>query len=346
MFPLGWLNQLLGLAMNGIDWCMYHLLGVHNVGWCIVIFTLFVYILMYPLNSKQQKSSRLMNKINPEIKAIQKKYKNKKDQASQMKMNQETQDIYAKYGISPFGGCLPLLITMPILFALYNVIRNIPYYVNGIGSMKENPEAYKFLGLLVNESPMSLFKDRANYPYAGILVFLIPILAMVLQFINTKLLQVKTDAGEQDQMQSSMKMMNYMMPLYSVFIVFFLPVGVGIYWIAGAVFRGIQQVVVNKHMEKMDMDALIRKNVEKMNAKRKKQGLPPKKISEHAKVNFKDLEDAQKVDEKKQAERQKKIQDSTEYYKHADTKPGSIAAKARMVQQFDEKNPKGKKNKN
>ena len=72
MFPLGWLNQLLGLAMNGIDWCMYHLLGVHNVGWCIVIFTLFVYILMYPLNAKQQKSSRLMNKINPEIKAIQK----------------------------------------------------------------------------------------------------------------------------------------------------------------------------------------------------------------------------------------------------------------------------------
>ena len=217
MFPLGWLNQLLGLAMNGIDWCMYHLLGVHNVGWCIVIFTLFVYILMYPLNAKQQKSSRLMNKINPEIKAIQKKYKNKKDQASQMKMNQETQDVYAKYGISPFGGCLPLLITMPILFALYNVIRNIPYYVNGIGSMKENPEAYKFLGLLVNESPMSLFKDRANYPYAGILVFLIPILAMVLQFINTKLIQVKTDAGEQDQMQSSMKMMNYMMPVMSGF---------------------------------------------------------------------------------------------------------------------------------
>ena len=97
MFPLGWLNQLLGLAMNGIDWCMYHLLGVHNVGWCIVIFTLFVYILMYPLNAKQQKSSRLMNKINPEIKAIQKKYKNKKDQASQTEMNQETQDIYAKY---------------------------------------------------------------------------------------------------------------------------------------------------------------------------------------------------------------------------------------------------------
>ena len=283
MFPLGWLNQLLGLAMNGIDWCMYHLLGVHNVGWCIVIFTLFVYILMYPLNAKQQKSSRLMNKINPEIKAIQKKYKNKKDQASQMKMNQETQDIYAKYGISPFGGCLPLLITMPIIFALYNVIRNIPYYVNGIGSMKENPEAYKFLGLLVNESPMSLFKDRANYPYAGILVFLIPILAMVLQFINTKLLQVKTDAGEQDQMQSSMKMMNYMMPVMSGFFCLSFDVSIGIYWIIGSLFRIVQAILINRKVDSISLDELIEKNKGKATKKSAKREAMNRQMEEYAK---------------------------------------------------------------
>lgn len=283
MFPLGWLNQLLGLAMNGIDWCMYHLLGVHNVGWCIVIFTLFVYILMYPLNSKQQKSSRLMNKINPEIKAIQKKYKNKKDQASQMKMNQETQDIYAKYGISPFGGCLPLLITMPILFALYNVIRNIPYYVNGIGSMKENPEAYKFLGLFVNESPMSLFKDRANYPYAGILVFLIPILAMVLQFINTKLLQVKTDAGEQDQMQNSMKMMNYMMPVMSGFFCLSFDVSIGIYWIIGSLFRIVQAILINRKVDSISLDELIEKNKGKATKKSAKREAMNRQMEEYAK---------------------------------------------------------------
>lgn len=282
MFPLGWLNQLLGLAMNGIDWCMYHLLGVHNVGWCIVIFTLFVYILMYPLNAKQQKSSRLMNKINPEIKAIQKKYKNKKDQASQMKMNQETQDIYAKYGISPFGGCLPLLITMPILFALYNVIRNIPYYVNGIGSMKENPEAYKFLGLLVNESPMSLFKDRANYPYAGILVFLIPILAMVLQFINTKLIQVKTDAGEQDQMQSSMKMMNYMMPVMSGFFCLSFDVSIGIYWIIGSLFRIVQAILINRKVDSISLDELIEKNKGKATKKSAKREAMNRQMEEYA----------------------------------------------------------------
>ena len=289
MFPLGWLNQLLGLAMNGIDWCMYHLLGVHNVGWCIVIFTLFVYILMYPLNAKQQKSSRLMNKINPEIKAIQKKYKNKKDQASQMKMNQETQDIYAKYGISPFGGCLPLLITMPILLALYNVIRNIPYYVNGIGSMKENPEAYKFLGLLVNESPMSLFKDRANYPYAGILVFLIPILAMVLQFINTKLLQVKTDAGEQDQMQSSMKMMNYMMPVMSGFFCLSFDVSIGIYWIIGSLFRIVQAILINRKVDSISLDELIEKNKGKATKKSAKREAMNCQMEEYAKKKQQEL---------------------------------------------------------
>ena len=200
-----------------------------------------------------------------------------------MKMNQETQDIYAKYGISPFGGCLPLLITMPILLALYNVIRNIPYYVNGIGSMKENPEAYKFLGLLVNESPMSLFKDRANYPYAGILVFLIPILAMVLQFINTKLLQVKTDAGEQDQMQSSMKMMNYMMPVMSGFFCLSFDVSIGIYWIIGSLFRIVQAILINRKVDSISLDELIEKNKGKATKKSAKREAMNRQMEEYAK---------------------------------------------------------------
>ena len=207
-----------------------------------------------------------------------------------------------------------------------------------------------FLGLNISNSPMTAMVEnfKAHNWILFVCALAIPVLAGLSQWLNTRLMPqaAASPAGDDSSMESSMKMMNNMMALVSVFFCLSLPIGLGIYWIAGAVFRGIQQVVVNKHMEKMDMDALIRKNVEKMNAKRKKQGLPPKKISEHAKVNFKDLEDARKVDEKKQAERQKKIQDSTEYYKHADAKPGSIAAKARMVQQFDEKNPKGKKNKN
>ena len=326
MFPLGWLNKLMGYAMEGIDWCIYSVFKEHNVGWCIVIFTIFVYVIMYPLNSKQQKSSRLMNKINPEIKAIQKKYKGKTDQASQMKMNQETQAIYAKYGISPFSGCLPLLITMPILITLYNVIRNIPYYVTAIGSVNENPGAYKFLGLLVNRSPMSLFQDRANYPYAGILVFLIPILAVVLQFINTKLIQVKSEPGNEDQMQSSMKMMNYMMPLMTGFFCISFDVSIGIYWVVGSLFRIVQAILINRKVDKISMEELIEKNKAKASKKSAKQEAMNRQMEEYAKkktAGIKTASSYQNNASSKESNEEVKINKNIE--------PGSIAGYAHML---------------
>ena len=410
---IGQVATLLGLLMNAIFSFTDGVFGISNIGVCIILFTLVIYALLTPLTIKQQKFSKMSA-----IKAIQKKYAGKNDQVSMMKMNEETQNVYAKYGVSPMGTCLPMLIQLLILFALYRVIWNIPAYVASVKDVftplvnvllktqgtqqfladtvgnqvnfqrlgytansaidalyKFKPADWTamaekfpdlsgmisqttgsldkmnyFLGLNISNSPMTAMVEnfKAHNWILFVCALAIPVLAGLSQWLNTRLMPqaAASPAGDDSSMESSMKMMNNMMPLVSVFFCLSLPIGLGIYWIAGAVFRGIQQVVVNKHMEKMDMDALIRKNVEKMNAKRKKQGLPPKKISEHAKVNFKDLEDAQKVDEKKQAERQKKIQDSTEYYKHADAKPGSIAAKARMVQQFDEKNPKGKKNKN
>ena len=95
----------------------------------MILFTFLVNGLMMPMQIKQQKFSKMSMIMNPEIQAIQKKYKNKKDQASQQKMSLETQAVYQKYGVSPASGCLPMLITFPILFALYRVIYNIPAYV-------------------------------------------------------------------------------------------------------------------------------------------------------------------------------------------------------------------------
>ena len=182
---------------------------------------------MYPLNAKQQKSTRLMTRINPEIKEIQRKYKNKKDQASQMKMNEETQALYAKYGISPFGGCLPILITMPILWCLYRVMMTMPDYVPALkfteGVPAQPGDPGYFLGLDVNVSPLAFFNDHANHPY-GWLAFLVPLLAMVLQFVNSKILQAPSaNQGEPDQMGQSMKMMNTTMPLISAFFCLILP---------------------------------------------------------------------------------------------------------------------------
>lgn len=121
--------SLLGLIMNGI-YEFFHLFGVQNIALSIIVFTFITKTLMFPLTIKQQKFSKLQAKIAPEIQKIQEKYKGKKDEASLRKQQAETQAVYQKYGASPTSGCLPLLISLPIMFALYSVINNIPDYVN------------------------------------------------------------------------------------------------------------------------------------------------------------------------------------------------------------------------
>ena len=124
---VNWVAEVLGWLMNGI-----YSIGVHNLGLCIIIFTIIIYAFMTPLQIKQQKFSKMNTIMQPELQKIQKKYKGKKDQNSQMKMQEETMAVYEKYGVSPTGSCLQLLIQMPIFFALYQVIIKIPGYIGGI----------------------------------------------------------------------------------------------------------------------------------------------------------------------------------------------------------------------
>ena len=153
-----WLYTIFGFILTYIDKGVYLVFGIHNTGICIILFTLVVYLLMYPLNAKQQKSTRLMNKIQPEMKEIQKKYKGKKDQASQLKMNEETQALYAKYGISPFGGCLPMLVTLPIMLCLYRVIYSMKEYVPVLGTA----EASRFMWMDVSKTPLAFYQEGHN----------------------------------------------------------------------------------------------------------------------------------------------------------------------------------------
>ncbi len=124
---------ILGKIMEGIFFVLNQI-GIPNIGLSIIFFTIIVNVCMIPLTYKQQKFSKLSMKMNPELNAIRKKYDGKKDQDSMMKMNAETQAVYAKYGTSPTGSCAYLLIQMPILFALYRVIYQIPAYVTRIGN--------------------------------------------------------------------------------------------------------------------------------------------------------------------------------------------------------------------
>lgn len=404
--------DVLGLLMNGI-----YSIGVTNIGLCIILFTIIMYICMTPLQIKQQKFSKLTAVMNPELQKIQKKYANKKDQTSQMKMQEEMSAIYQKYGVSPTGSCVQLLVQMPIMFALYQVIYKIPGYVTGIKNtfdgvighitnvngyteiiqefLKEEKIAtvklaiengaatndaiidvlynlsptqwirfgdisqfsgfenviadtaeklspmQNFLGLNIADTPWALI--TANFSEKNYLIvlgaILIPFLAWLTQVINVKLMSaVNQNAnaaknGQPNQMEATMKSMNTFMPLMSAFFCFSFPVGLGIYWIAGSVIRSIQQLIINRHMDTVDMDELIKKNVEKMNKKREKAGLPPSKITQQAKMNVRNIEEPKKED------RQVAVKNSTDYYKNAaNAKPGSLASKANMVAQFNEKN--------
>ena len=129
---LGPIAKLLGVIMDAIYMFMYNVFGIENVGLSIILFTIVIYTLMLPLTYKQQKFSKLSQAMQPELKAIQEKYKGRRDEAAQMAMNNETQMVYDKYGVSPMGSCGQMLIQMPILFALYRVFYNVPAYITAV----------------------------------------------------------------------------------------------------------------------------------------------------------------------------------------------------------------------
>lgn len=413
-FIIGQVSVLLGFILNGLYMFLDGAFSIENIGICIILFTFVVNLLLLPLTIKTQKSSKMTQVMNPELQAIQKKYKNKKDNESVMKMQQETQAVYAKYGVSPMGTCLPMLIQMPILFAMYQVIWKIPAYVSSVYNIytdlvnkllttsgaqafleqfatqarvnfeksgfvadtivdvlysftpanwtelaakfpdlkvlidttaEKTAHVNGFLGINIADAPMSIIKTGFSEKdiLAVVIALAIPILAGLTQWLNTKLMP-QADTGSADNaMGNSMKTMNTVMPLMSVFFCFTFSVGIGIYWVAGSVVRCIIQVIVNKQMDKVDVDTLVKQNMDKYNQKREKQGLPPEKISNQAKANLKNLKSPTVDDEKSaQAKREKRLADikeSTAYYNNT-AKPGSIAAKARMVQQYNEKNNK------
>ena len=402
---LGPIAKLLGVVMNAIFNLMDSLFGVQNIGLSIILFTIVVYTCMLPLTYKQQKFSKMSAKMNPEIKAVQKKYAGKQDQASMMAMQEETKAVYAKYGVSPSGSCVQLLIQMPILFALYRVIYNVPAYISsvkeafmplvnklltmdgaveymtevgtGLGISKkldftaantfvdvlnkfqsaqwtdlaakypelndlilntqtEIDQMNSFLGINIAYSPSNLLKTGSVA--LVIAAIAVPALAAATQFLNTKLMpQAASSENADDAMAQSMKQMNVMMPLMSAIFCFTLPVGMGLYWIASAVVRCVQQVILNRHFDHIDLDELVKKNLEKLNEKRAKEGLPPARLNEKA------LREAQvkPVDEEKAAAKraamQESIKKSTAYY-NDNAKPGSLASKANMVKKFEERN--------
>ncbi len=136
-FIIGPLAIVFGYIMEAL-FLFTSKLGVTNIGLSIILFTLITKLLLMPLTIKQQRFSRLSSLMNPELQELMRKYQGKTDTESMLRMREEQKLIYEKYGTSQSAGCIQLLIQMPIIFALYSVIRNIPSYVPAVNKYFTN----------------------------------------------------------------------------------------------------------------------------------------------------------------------------------------------------------------
>ena len=396
-FIIGPIATVLGWIMDGI-----YKLGVHNVAWCIILFTIIINLILLPLTIKQQKFMKLNAVMQPELMAIQKKYKNKQqDQAAMQKMQMEQQAVYNKYGASPTGGCLTTIIQLPILFALYQVIYRIPAYITEVKTLLMNVvtpvmQQTDYINKIADlASANKLPIDKIDYSQANKLVdlfgkftasswnqlkevfpalegvitetsskflhinsflggmnlteapgfkfsiaLIIPILAGLTQWLSVKTMNTAPQDPDAPG-AGAMKSMNTVMPIMSVFFCITFPIGIGIYWVASSTARMVLQIGINQYMKKIDVDDMIKENIEKKNKKRAKKGLPPI----NANATIQSANKAAVAAERKKAleeERAAKAKtNSTDYYKEKRENMGTIASRARMVQDYDEK--KGKK---
>lgn len=200
-----------------------------------------------------------------------------------------------------------------------------------------------FLGLNIANSPSYIIRDAISSGVYMVVfgAIMIPVLAALTQFLNIKLMPQPENKGQSgneqaDAMAATMKSMNMFMPIMSAVMCFTLPTGMGIYWIAGAVVRCIQQIAINRHIDKIDFDEVIRQNMEKAEEKRKKQKdyIAASTVNSSAKKNTRALKSSTGLS---QEEREALIEKA----KAANiNKKGSIAAKANMVREYNEKNSK------
>jgi len=415
-----WIKIALGWVMEG---CYYVLekCGIESLAACIILFTIVIYSILLPLQIKNAKFQKLNSVMSPEIQAISKKYQNKTDNESRMKQQQELSAIYEKYGVSPTGGCLQSFIQLPILFAVYRVLYNVPDYVKSISNyftdlvnsvvdviktdyaevftkiaessnntllssaiknlkdsnpveklpnlfyqfrstdwdkfasefpdISESIESTRevlesvnnFFGVSIAETPKLLISnnwDIKNYGAVAIAI-LIPVLSGFFQWLSSKVVSSNTKTQQEGMgdtaaaLNSSMKTMLYIMPIFSVYICYTLPLGIGLYWTMSAVYRTISQLFINKAMNKTSVEKLIEKNQEKINKKRAKKGLPPKQVTNSAHINTKNIKSTPVAVNKDIEEIKKTASDGTKTYT-------SIRDKANMVSDYNERNNKKK----
>lgn len=290
---MNWLTNIIGVPLGWIMWLLYSV--IQNYGIVLIVFTILVKALMFPLSVKQQKATAKMSVFQPKIQEIQKKYEKNKE-----KQQEEMMKLYETHGYNPMSGCLPMLLPFIILFGLIDVIYRPLTHILHIGSdvITNATEMLTGLGLanagrpelgilshidkiiaintqhvaaniFVNNSDLSAATGMIDWDIIGKIqnfdyslfgidlsvvptwawnwFLLIPILSGVTAFLVSMVsMKMNPATNQQAAGMGAMKIMMYIMPLFSVWIAFSVPVGVGFYWILSNVLSGVQSVILYK----------------------------------------------------------------------------------------------------
>lgn len=255
--------SLLGTVIRFI----YNIVG-ENYGLSIIIFAIVTKFILFPVNLKQSKSMEEMKKISPMEQEIKKKYKGDKE-----KIALETQKLYSEHKINPLGGCLPALIQLPIIIAMFYIVKQpltyikqmpkkeIAPYVQEMMNTKDkisntdlrNYEILvasknklldmKFLGINFGDIPSNVFNKKIeNKPSYYTLI--VPVISLVLSIIQTKM--TLKSSNMTDEQKEQQKTLNTMMPLLSAYISYIMPLALGVYWLVGNVCQIVIQQIINK----------------------------------------------------------------------------------------------------
>ncbi len=236
-YGFSWFEPIAKIMLKGINLIYEKVLNSGNYGWAIVIFTIFLKLLLFPLTYKSSVSMAKMQTIQPKMKALKKKYKNQKDPAQRKAMNEELMALYKTEKVNPAGGCLPMLLQMPILFAFFMLLRN---------------------AINVRHEEWILWIKDLSMPDP---LYVLPILMGLTQIILAKMSPTSGDPNQK-------KMMTYMMPIVITFVVINLASGLTLYWFVSNLLQLGQQHYINKkiYQKKKDTD-------KEMKAAKKKKGV-------------------------------------------------------------------------
>ncbi len=208
-----WLSDLLKALFDFTS-----LIGIPSYGIAIILLTIIIKMILYPLTWKQLSTMRRTQKLMPKVQEIQKKYKNDPQKANTMIM-----ELYKENNANPLSGCLPLLIQMPIFIALYRALGNFQY----------GDPTFLYLNLTQKD------------PY-----FILAILAALTTFLQSKVSMPKTGAADPTQ-----KTMLYIMPLFMAYISYSVPSGLALYWVVMNVMTVLQQLFTNYWLDRKEKQA-------------------------------------------------------------------------------------------